>query len=233
MSKNSFSKLVDRLVNEALKETIDGLLVESESDERSRMERALRMRYNEAEEDEDEKSEKKAIDADKIVPGASKERSEKEIESGENDGSKRSNDEPPKIQIPDEEQLMSPTYDFAKEQINSFRAGASLNNETVDSNFRKYFESLPDAEKRSVIIYSTALAQIARGMMPAAEVITVSKAGLSQKSDKGDRSTADATSSKQAINMSVAQTTDDDSAMPIIVGESATVRQLIQRVNKK
>ena len=162
---NGFSKFVDRLVNEALKEVL--ILTEGESDERARMERALRSRYNEAEEETE--ATEKPIDAEKITPGAAKQRSETEQE--DNDGgtgsSERPSNEPPVIEIPDEEQLMSPTYDFAKEQINSFRAGASLNNETVDSNFRKYFESLSEAEKRAVIIYSTALAQIARGMMPA------------------------------------------------------------------
>lgn len=230
MSKNSFSKLVGRLVNEALKETIDGVLIESESDERARMQRAIRARYNEAEEDEAEKS-KKAIDADKIVPGASKERDDADSTAIADE--ERASDKPPEIKIPDEEQLMAPTYDFAKEQINSFRAGASLNNETVDSNFRKYFEALPDAEKRSVIIYSTALAQIARGMMPAEEVLTASKAGLSQ--DSKGRTGSEKEPEEQQVSMTVSKASDaeDDSAMPIIVGESATVRKLIQRAGRK
>lgn len=226
---NGFSKFVDRLVNEALKEVL--ILTEGESDERARMERALRSRYNEAEEETE--ATEKPIDAEKITPGAAKQRSETEQE--DNDGgtgsSERPSNEPPVIEIPDEEQLMSPTYDFAKEQINSFRAGASLNNETVDSNFRKYFESLSEAEKRAVIIYSTALAQIARGMMPADEVITASKAGLGN-SDKAEKQPGDAAAQKQSMSTSPAQAQDDDSVMPIVVGESATVRRLIQRARK-
>ena len=58
---NGFSKLVDRLVNEALKEVL--ILTEGESDERARMERALRSRYNEAEEETE--ATEKPIDAEK------------------------------------------------------------------------------------------------------------------------------------------------------------------------
>jgi len=220
VAKTNLSSVIDELVREAISETLRGVVTENESDERYRMERALRQRYTEAEDDEGDET---GIDPEKIVPG-----SEKERKDDDDKKSSTGQDEPPDIAVPDEEMLQAPTYDFVKEQINSFRAGASLNNETVDSNFRKYFEALPDAEKRSFVIYSTAMAQLARGMMPADEVITASKAGLSQSPEEKNSAPE---SEDDAVEMTVSDA--GDGAMPIVVGESAVVRNLIERARRR
>lgn len=260
MKKDFFDKLIESSVSDALK-----FIYENSSEEfrRQKMEDELKFRYhhnkklkknddglNEKDEDEkdndqkddDEKSndnlssdqiaKELGIDKEKIAPGAKKMPSEKDKSSNSNNKV----EEPPKVEIPTEEQMTAPTLEFVTSQINDMRSGSSMKDEIVSKNFKIYFDSLSEPEKKLLLIYSTALSQIIKGKQGADQAIKPQKYGITVTTNQKrnpvpeksvDKSTDQKNSNDQTKNK---ETNKNEFSNPIIVGESRQIKNLILKL---
>jgi len=220
----ALSVLLDRITSEALRESIDIYLRESESDERVRMAKSLDRRYvNEEDEEEGtkEKSDVPGIPTEKIAPGGDAEKTDDAADEGE--------DTVPEVPVPTDEELMSPSFEMIRDQLNLVRSGASLKNPDVDKQFRDYIESLDEGSTRQLLMFMTGLAQLIAGRMPASEVVKPSEKAPSADKPK-DQGTSGDGDDGDAVELSVS---DDDGSMPIVVGEHVAVRNLIERAKKR
>ena len=213
----TLSVLLDRITSEALRESIDIYLKESESDERVRMAKSLDRRYVN-EEDEDEDSD--GIPVEKIAPGGDTDK------TGEIEGKGESEISAPEVPIPTDKELMNPSFEMIRDQLNLLRSGSSLKNPDIDKQFRSYIESLSEESTRQLLVFVTGLTQLIAGNMPASEVMKPSN-----KTPAPDRGKSqDAADDSDAVEISVS---DDNGSMPIVVGEHAAVRNLIERAKKR
>jgi hypothetical protein len=247
---------LSNLLNKAVKESVDeflkdnkNFLFEDEEFKRKEMENSIKQRYKSSKKNEEELNTKKESDDNKesdeknskeddiigtkkIVKDYQNLRSEKEkLEKSSNssDSEEESgNDLPPKIELPSEKEMSFPTYEFTKEQINSFRAGGSLNDENIDQNFKKYFDSLTEPEKKSFMVFSTALAQIARGLMNPADVIRQKDIEKNKIEKKQTQNNKKDDSDNSGIVIKNNQQSND--SMPIVIGENLEVRNIIRKL---
>ena len=223
-SSTALNSLLDRITSEALRESIDIYLKESESDERVRMAKSLNRRYVNEEDEEEGKKEMsdgaEGIPKEKIAPGGDTEK------SGEPDGGGEAEAEAPEVPVPTDEELMSPSFETIRDQLNLLRSGSSLKNPDIDKQFRSYIESLSEESSRQLLVFITGLAQLIAGNMPASEVMKPSDKSPAPGKDKSQGAASDS----DAVELSVS---DDNGSMPIVVGEHAAVRNLIERAKKR
>lgn len=221
-SSTALNSLLERITSEALRDSIDIYLKESESDERVRMAKSLNRRYVNEEDEEEGKKEMsdgaEGIPKEKIAPGGDTEK------SGEPDD--RGDTTAPEVPVPTDEELMSPSFETIRDQLNLLRSGSSLKNPDIDKQFRSYIESLSEESSRQLLVFITGLAQLIAGNMPASEVMKPSDKSPAPGKDKSQ----DAASDSDAVELSVS---DDNGSMPIVVGEHAAVRNLIERAKKR
>jgi hypothetical protein len=223
-SSKKLSALLRQLTNEAILESVEQYF-ESEADERNRMSRDLKARYTVKEDDESEVDDQEkastGIDREEIVPSG---------EDSSDSDSSDSEDDLPKVPPPTEEELLSPSYELIKDRVNLIRSGFSLKDETVDKNFREWIESLSEESTRALLLYMTALSQIIAGKMPAAEVVELSPPKNQSEPSKSEPSDSFDGSSKESSSAPQMTVSDDEGAVPIVVGEHAAVRRLINQV---
>ena len=221
-SSTTLSELLGRITSEALRESIDIYLKESETDERARMAKSLDRRYVNEEDEEESKKEKSgdasSIPVEKIAPGGDTEKTAEPTKTDE--------DAVPEVPVPTDEELMSPSFEMIRDQLNLVRSGASLKNTDIDKQFRDYIESLSEESSRQLLMFMTGLAQLIAGRMPASEVVKPSGKAPSANKPKDQGAPDDG----DAVELSVSA---DDGSMPIVVGEHVAVRNLIERAKKR
>ena len=229
MGKDKFSSFINSIVESAVKDALSESVesyrtnvFENESDNRARMSRALDARYLEEQEDAEEvkaseERAEKAIPREKIAPGGDAEAEETEEAEAQRDVS---------IQMPSEEQIQNPEFDTVVTMINELRSGSSLKDQAVLDRFKEYFDGLPEAEQRLLVVFSTALAQIIKVGEPASEVLTPSKAGIKSSGEVKVKADAD----EEPVEVTVKDVPDDGATAPIVVGEHKAVQNLLRKV---
>lgn len=220
------AKIVDSSVEEVLESSF---LCEDESSKRKEMTSKLDDRYLEEDDEEEVESkpkkkekdskdtEEKGINKEKIVPP-------------EIDAEEATEEKALQVSVPSEEQLQAPEYELVVNQVNDLRAGSSLRDERVSENFRNYFDSLPEDEKTALLVYTTALAQILKGRMPADEIIRL-KDAKPKNSEK--EASKEETVDDDGIEVTDRTTPVDMSDNPIVVGESVAVKSLLKKVRSR
>ena len=231
-SSSTLSHLLSCVTSEAVRESIEIYLNENESDERKKMTNSLASRYvNEKDDattdDENDKEVSSGIDRKKITANSD---TSSDTKDNSQDVTKDIDEDSVEVPVPTDEELLSPSYEIIRDQLNLIRSGASLKNRGIDKQFRSYIDSLSEDSTRQLLIYMTALAQIITGKMPASEVI---KSGETKSSHESQMGTVDVDSDSSDVSLAVTDVTDDNDIMPIIVGEHTAVRTLIDKVKSR
>jgi hypothetical protein len=225
---NSLNSLIQSITNKAILESIDLYLKENTSDEKSeraRMENALKSRYVNEDDDEDSSEKKEdVIDKEKIVPGLTADAEDDEDQDNEN--KKKSTEV--NVPIPTNDQLLSPSYEVIRDQLNLVRSGSSFKNQKIDDQFRKYIDSLGEKKSQQLLLFITGIAQILAEKMPASEVVRPDLIEP-KKSNSKEQNTNDIGVSNAQQGSTVNTSPDDIGPVPIIVGEHVAVRKLLEK----
>jgi hypothetical protein len=131
----------------------------------------------------------------------------------------------PKMKTPDLKQLKKPTVVNVIDKLNALRGGKSLKEPEVRKSFGQYFDSLNTAERQSLLLFVTGIAQILSGVETGAEAVDPGDAGLSLK---GDVTSAKSDQRPEEKDKSREGTTDN----PIVVGETANKSRILRALTE-
>lgn len=131
----------------------------------------------------------------------------------------------PKMKTPDLGQLKKPTVNSVIDKLNALRGGKSLKEPEVRKSFAQYFDSLNTAERQSLLLFVTGIAQILSGVETGAEAIDPGEAGLSLKGDV----TSSSRDKKPAPKDDSREGTSDN---PIVVGETANKAKILKALSE-
>ena len=125
----------------------------------------------------------------------------------------------------DLKQLKKPTVVNVIDKLNALRGGKSLKEPEVRKSFGQYFDSLNTAERQSLLLFVTGIAQILSGVETGAEAVDPGDAGLSLK---GDVTSAKSDQRPEEKDKSREGTTDN----PIVVGETANKSRILRALTE-
>lgn len=210
---NNINNLVVKETMRAIRETLGGFMNEDGADsERRRQEkqasavldRGLKkgMTAEVEEADEEETGVPEDVDAE----------DEKREDRTGGKGTKDSN----KLKTPSKRKIRRVTVGSVIDKLNVMRGGRSLKDNEVKTSFKQYFDSLTQAERQSLLVFLTGIAQILAGTESGSEALDPGDVGLRVKGKVSDK--------KKSASASGSAKNSSDSAAPIVVGESINSR---------
>ena len=202
MEINDINSFVAKEISRSVKAVLETKLSSDGDEEKKRQERMAKA------------VEKRGIVSDSDDNAKDQSEAENE-EAGDTDEEKREDRtggkgtaDSPKLELPKEKVLQSPTIGSIVDKLNALRGGKSLKDPKVKESFEQYFEGLNTSERQTLLAFLTGIAQILTGVEKGSKALEPKDIGV--KTDSTSKVKKDVKPTKE-------KGTEES---PIIVGES-------------
>lgn len=204
---NSIDVLIKNEVNKAVEKILESNLdldkKEQEAAEQKRIASQIKNRDLNASE------EKKLVDEAEVEDDDNEKDSEKNDSKRKDRTGGKGTAQSSKIKTPSSDVLEDPKVDSFIDKLNVLRGGKSLKDPVTRKSLQQYLDSINVKEKKTLLIFLTAMSQIMAGVKMGAEALDPSEVGMSISKDKSSKKTSkDTTPVKKTASQA-----------PILVGE--------------
>jgi hypothetical protein len=204
---NSIDALIKNEVNKAVEKILESNLdldkKEQEAAEQKRIASQIKNRGLNASE------EKKLVDEAEVEDDDNEKDSEKNDSKRKDRTGGKGTAQSSKIKTPSSDVLEDPKVDSFIDKLNVLRGGKSLKDPVTRKSLQQYLDSINVKEKKTLLIFLTAMSQIMAGVKMGAEALDPSEVGMSISKDKSSKKTSkDTTPVKKTASQA-----------PILVGE--------------